>query len=72
MFHKEVYSLSDLPTLEHRTAATFADDTVIMSVGNNNLEFTEKLQVLIIKEHLWTKKWKIKLNESKSVHVDYK
>lgn len=62
---------NDLPTLEHHTIATFADDTAIMAVGQNNLESTEKLQNAINRVQLWTKKWRIKLNESKSVHVDF-
>lgn len=62
---------NDLPTLQHNTIATFADDTAIMSLGKNNLESTEKLQAALNDIHSWTKKWRIKLNESKSVHVDF-
>lgn len=62
---------NDLPTLEHNTVATFADDTAILALGQNNLESTEKLQSAIDEVQVWTQKWKIKLNETKSSHVDF-
>jgi len=60
-----------MPTFEQNIFATFADDTVIMAIGNNNTESTEKLQAAITKVQSWTRKWQIKLNEAKSVHVDF-
>lgn len=63
---------NDLPALEPpNITATFADDTAIMALGQNNTQSTDKLQTAINKVQLWTKKWRIKLNESKSVHVDF-
>ncbi len=62
---------SDIPTTENNTIATFADDTAIMSVGENYDDSIAKVQVAINQIESWTKKWKIKLNESKSVHVDF-
>lgn len=62
---------SDLPELENNTVATFADDTAILAVGNSNEESTEKLQAAITQIHNWTKRWRIKLNESKSVHINF-
>ena len=38
---------SDLPQLENSTVATFADDTVILTVGNSNEKCTGKLQTAI-------------------------
>jgi Reverse transcriptase (RNA-dependent DNA polymerase) len=61
----------DIPELENSTIATFADDTAIMAVGNDNIESTSKLQIAINKIQIWTNKWRIKLNETKSVHVDF-
>ena len=61
----------DLPTFERNTVATFADDTAIMAIGNNNTESSEKLQAAITKVQSWTRKWRIKLNEAKSVHADF-
>ena len=62
---------SDLPKLENNTVATFADDTAILAVGSSNEEATEKLQTAIDQMQKWTKKWRIHLNESKSVHVNF-
>ena len=61
----------DIPTLENDTIATFADDTAILAVGKTSEEATEKLQIAVNKIHDWTRKWRIRLNESKSVHVNF-
>ena len=61
----------DIPEIENNTIATFADDTAIMAVGHNNEESTEKLQIAVNQIYNWTKKWRIKLNETKSVHIDF-
>lgn len=62
---------SDLPSFEQNIVATFADDTAILSVSDNNIESSKKLQIAIADIQSWTKKWRIKLNEGKSVHVDF-
>jgi hypothetical protein len=62
---------SDFPTPEQNVVATFADDTAIMAIGDNNSESTEKLQTAVTKVQRWTRKWRIKLNETKSVHIDF-
>jgi predicted GIY-YIG superfamily endonuclease len=62
---------SDLPMFEQNVVATFADDTAIMATGDNNTESTEKLQAAFTKVQSWTRKWQIKLNETKSVHIDF-
>lgn len=62
---------SDLPVLENNTVATFADDTAILAVGKRNEESIQKLQFAITQIYGWTKQWRIKLNETKSVHIDF-
>jgi hypothetical protein len=62
---------SDLPTLQQTIVATFADDTAIMAIGDNNSESTQKLQIAITEVKRWTRKWQIKLNNAKSVHIDF-
>jgi len=42
-----------------------------MAVGDSVEEATEKLQRAVDKVNNWTRKWLIKLNEAKSVHVDF-
>lgn len=61
----------DMPELEDVTVATFADDTAIMATGKSHKEAVEKAQRGINRFYDWTKKWRIKLNESKSVHIDF-
>lgn len=61
----------DIPNLENVTIATFADDTAILAVGNSSEEATEKLQNAINQINNWTKRWRTKLNESKSIHVNF-
>lgn len=62
---------SDLPELESSTLATFADDTAVLAVGNTNEEATSALQIAVTEIEDWTETWKIKVNESKSVHVNF-
>lgn len=61
----------DIPQPENSTIATFADDTAILSVGRSNEEATEKLQLAVNSIYSWTVKWRIRLNETKSIHVNF-
>lgn len=61
----------DFPALENNIIATFADDTAVLAVGENNKESTETLQRAMTKIQNYTKKWRLKLNEAKSIHVDF-
>jgi len=63
--------INDVPTTLYSTTATFADDTAIMAVGDSIEGSTRRLQSALIKVAIWTKKWRIKLNESKSTHIDF-
>jgi hypothetical protein len=49
----------------------FADDTAVMAIGETFHFSTRKLQSAVNKAAIWTRKWRIKLNESKSVHIDF-
>ena len=62
---------SDIPDLDHNIMATFADDTAIIAVGKNHEEAARKLQTSIDQINTWRKRWRIKLNESKSIHVNF-
>lgn len=62
---------SDLPVMENVKVATFADDTSLMATGRNIEESTSKLQEANNTISSWCKLWKIKLNETKSVHVNF-
>lgn len=62
---------SDIPHTTGTTIGTFADDTAVMAVGETTELATSKLQRAINHISDWTKMWRIKLNEAKSVHVDF-
>ena len=62
---------SDLPIPENSIVATFADDTCILADGENEIESTRKLQHAVNQLAEWTSKWNIKLNESKSSHINF-
>jgi hypothetical protein len=51
--------------------ARFADDTAVMATGETVDISTRKLQSAVNKVAIWTGKWRIKLIESKSVHIDF-
>ncbi|KAL0098782.1 hypothetical protein PUN28_015784 [Cardiocondyla obscurior] len=62
---------ADIPRRNSVTIATFADDTAILSANNCLAKATENLQSTLDDISEWTKRWKIKINELKSVHVIY-
>ena len=62
---------NDIPYDENATIATFADDTALLAVDENVHEATFKIQRAINKIHEWTKRWRIKLNEAKSTHINF-
>lgn len=62
----------DIPQLENVTKATFAGDTAIQAVGKDVEEGTRHLQHSLNEINKWTKKWRIKLNETKSTHLNFK
>lgn len=61
----------DLPTPPETKIATFADDTAILVTDSNIVDATRKLQTATDVILKWTKKWRIKLNESKSIHINF-
>ena len=65
-----IYTI-DIPTSENTTTAMYADDTAILAVGRTQVEANVTLQHALDQVALWTRNWKIKLNETKSVHVTF-
>lgn len=61
----------NLPECKETVIATFADDTSILAKGHNIEESTAKLQSAINQINTWTKKWRVKLNETKSTHINF-
>jgi hypothetical protein len=51
--------------------ATFADDTSVLTKGTDFEEAAVKAQKALLDITNWTKKWRIKLNQQKSVHINF-
>jgi hypothetical protein len=62
---------ADLPTDENTTTGTFADDTVILANHADPAQATSNLQHHLNRIQAWIHKWKIKINESKSIQVNF-
>ncbi len=62
---------ADIPKPKGAVTATFADDTAILSVSSNLTEATETLQKSVDQIKKWFERWRIKINERKSIHVIY-
>lgn len=62
---------SDLPQTRNVVTATFADDTANAATAKTAEESTSQLQGSNDRVENWTKKWRIKLNDQKSTHVNF-
>ena len=60
---------SDLPTSIHTVISTFADDTAIVTVDQNPNTASKNLQDHLSSVGVWLRKWRIKVNQAKSIHV---
>jgi hypothetical protein len=62
---------SDLLTMNETTTATFTNDISLMATGKDAKTSTSKVQTATKKLPQWTNHWNIKLNEQKSIHVNF-
>lgn len=62
---------ADIPTTDYTTTATYADDTALLSAHSNPETASSQLQNHLTEVETWLKRWRIKANESKSVHVTF-
>lgn len=62
---------ADLPINNLVTIGTFADDTAILASHQNPEIASTILQNSLDDISLWTKNWRIKINETKSAHVTF-
>jgi len=60
---------ADLPSTDHTTIATFADDTGLIAVHADPIVASQQLQNHLDILQKWVDTWKIKTNQAKSVHV---
>jgi hypothetical protein len=51
--------------------ATFADDTAVVATDSDLAVASQKLQTTLLTIQSWLKNWRIKANETKSVHVTF-
>lgn len=62
---------ADLSDERNVTLATYADDTAIMATHENPVRASQILQGAIRDIKKWFKSWKIKVSDSKSVHITF-
>lgn len=62
---------ADLPTSRNTITATFADDTAVLASHHDPAAASRNLQASLNNIQAWLKKWKIRINESKSIHVTF-
>ncbi|CAB0039188.1 unnamed protein product [Trichogramma brassicae] len=68
-----LYSLytADIPTSHAITTATYADDTALISSDPNPEIASIRLQSHLSVVEKWFKEWRIKVNETKSIHITF-
>ncbi len=73
MFGPLLYTLytADIPVPENAVIATFADDTAVIANHVDYDRAVKNLQHSLDQITNWTKKWKIKINSTKSVRIDF-
>jgi hypothetical protein len=62
---------ADLPTSPESTTATFAEDTAVVAMDSDPAIASQKLQTNLLAIQNWLKKWRMKANGSKSIHVTF-
>ncbi|PNF37467.1 hypothetical protein B7P43_G15364 [Cryptotermes secundus] len=63
--------MADLPMDDNTTTGTFADDTVILATHADPAKATGILQNHLNQIQAWLYKWKIKINETKTIQVNF-
>jgi hypothetical protein len=61
----------DIPQEEDITTGTFAVDTAMLVVGYSSEQTTTKLQETCFRINDWSRLWRMRINENKSVHIDF-
>jgi hypothetical protein len=63
--------IADLPQLDKTILSTFADDTAIFITNPDPTQTSANLQEHLLEIITWTRRWKLKINESKSSHISF-
>jgi hypothetical protein len=78
LFHLEWYTCFSytkinhpysLPQSDKTILSTFADDTAIFTTDPDPTQTSANLQGHLLEIITWTRRWKLKINESKSSHI---
>ena len=69
--HLYILYTGDIPTLANSTIATFADGTAIITSHQNYDTAVMNLQAYTDAVCRWARRWKTKINEDKTVRVDF-
>lgn len=62
---------ADIPKTPNTIMATYADDTAILSPGNDPVETVHFLQTHLDLIDEWSSNWKIKINPDKSIYIPF-
>jgi hypothetical protein len=62
---------ADPPTSPESTTATFANNTAVVAMDSDPAIASQKLQTDLLAIQDWFKKWRMKANESKLIHVTF-
>lgn len=62
---------ADIPTNRNSTTAMFADDTAILTTNKDQQTAADQIQITLNNISMWLKRWKIRVNNEKSVHVNF-
>jgi hypothetical protein len=60
-----------MPTSSESTTATFADDTAVLATDSDPDIALQKLQTNLFAIQNWFKKWRMKADRCKSIHVTF-
>lgn len=61
----------DTPKTLHTSLGTYADDTIILASNDNPQTVSDRLQNHLNMIQIWSKKWKININDSKSSFITF-
>jgi hypothetical protein len=62
---------ADLPTSSESTTAAFAVDTAVLATDSDPAIPSQKLQTNLLAIQNWFKKWRMKADGCKSIHVTF-
>jgi hypothetical protein len=62
---------ADLPTSSECTTPTFAEDIAVLATDSDPAIASQKLQTNLLAIQNWFKKWRMKANRCKLIHITF-